>query len=138
MMNKILVLFLIILSTYSCSKKKPPIGNYLGIFKYEYPTSKPELTVWYKITESEKDYLLITTTDYAGNSSYGGDTLYKKNKKKIEGRVPIYDPFSSLTISGIRKYKLFGKYSITGTFIETIYQGGNQYQYSGTVEIYSR
>ncbi len=122
----------------SCSKEKPPVGNYIGVFNYENSTNIADKTIWLKIEESQKDYILIGATDYNGNlTSAMLDTLYKKNKKTIEGKVPSNNmvPFY---IKGEWSHKLFSKnYLIKGTFTETYYQGGNQYQNSGTFEIKS-
>lgn len=99
MKNKSILLFIAIL-VISCAKKKPPEGEYLAVFKYENPSTKQDETVWYKIKESNNDYILIVATDYNGNLLYGMDTLYKKDKKKIEGKVPTYNPFHTYEIKG--------------------------------------
>ena len=137
MINKTIV-FATLIMLLSCSKEKPPLGNYIGVFNYENSTNIADKTIWLKIEESQKDYILIGATDYNGNlTSAMLDTLYKKNKKTIEGKVPSNNmvPFY---IKGEWSHKLFSKnYLIKGTFTETYYQGGNQYQNSGTFEIKS-
>lgn len=121
-----------------CSKEKPPAGNYIGVFNYQNSTNLANKTVWLKIEETEKDYMLIGATDYNGNlTSALLDTLYKKGKKNIEGKVPS-NSMTPFYINGEWSHKLFSKnYLIKGTFTETYYQGGNQYQNSGTFEIKS-
>lgn len=139
MKNKI-TFIVTILIVLSCSKEKPIVGNYIGVFNYENSTNLTEKTIWLKIEESEKDYVLIGRTDYNGNlTSSILDTLYKKNKKNIEGKIPS-NGNGPIYIKGEWSHKLFSKkYLIKGTFTETYYsQGGsNQYQYSGTFEIKS-
>lgn len=130
----------LIIFSGNCTKEKPPIGNYIGVFDFENSTNLADKTVWLRIEETEKDYILIGTTDYNGNlTSALLDTLYKKGKNNIEGKVPSNDN-GLIYIKGEWSHKLFSKkYLIKGTFTETHYaQGGsNQYQNSGTFEIKS-
>lgn len=110
----------------SCSKEKPRIGDYYGIFNYDVPSGVVN-TAEIEITESTDDKIVIN-----------GSTL-KKDGKKIEGKI-INLSFSQfgIDIKGEWSHKLFSKdYTIKGTFTEDYYQGGNQYQNSGTFEIKS-
>lgn len=117
---------LIVLGT-SCSKEKPDIGDYYGIFTYN---SQPELikTTEIEITESSKNKIVIN-----------GSKL-EKDGKKIEGKIDNVSFYSQtgVYIKGEWSHKLFSKnYVIKGTFTEEYYQGGNTYQSSGTFEIKS-
>ena len=139
-MKKILIVIITLLIVLSCKKEKPPTGNYIGVFHYQNLSTWPDKFIWLKIEESEKDYVLIGPTDYNGNLTFSIlDTLYKENKKNIEGKIPS-NGNGPIYIKGEWSHKLFSKkYLIKGTFIETYYsQGGsNQYQCSGTFEIKS-
>jgi hypothetical protein len=124
----------------SCTKEKPPVGNYIGEFTYENSTNFADKTIWLKIVETEKDYILIGKTDYNGNlTSAWLDTLYKKGEKDIEGNIPALSNGTTY-IKGKWSHKLFSKkYAIKGDFTETYYtQGGsNEQQVKGTFEIKS-
>ncbi len=132
-------LFTLILIS-SCTKEKPPVGNYIGVFTYESPTYSADKTIWLKIVETNKDYILIGETDYHGNlTSVWFDTLYKKGKKDIEGNVPALSNGPTY-IKGKWSRNLFSnKYTIKGDFTDTYYaQGGSkQFQNKGTFEIKS-
>lgn len=110
----------------SCSKKKPHIGNYYGTFTYDIPTGITNFAE-IEITESSADKIIINNSEL------------QKNGKKISGRI-VYLPFSQfgINIKGKWSHKLFSKeYSIKGSFTEDYYQGGGQYQNSGTFIIKS-
>lgn len=118
-------IYLIVLGS-SCSKEKPDVGDYYGIFTY---SSEPEIikTAEIEITESSKNEIVIN-----------GSKLIKDGKR-IEGRIESLS-FSQfgVTINGEWSHKLFSKnYKIEGTFTEDYYQGGNSYQSSGTFTIKS-
>ena len=128
-MKKTIILTLLIglmVFTVSCTKEKPPTGHYYGTFNYEVPQGIIK-TAEIEITESSKDKIIIN------------DSELNKDSKKIEGNIAnlSFSQFG-IYIKGEWTHKLFSKnYLIKGTFTETYYQGGNQYQNSGTFEIKS-
>ena len=112
--------------TVGCTKEKPPTGHYYGTFNYDVPQGITK-TAEIEITESSKDKIVIN------------DSELKKDGKKIEGNIAniSFSQFG-VYINGEWSHKLFSEdYVIEGTFTETYYQGGNQYQNSGTFEIKS-
>lgn len=112
--------------TVSCKKEKPTTGHYYGTFNYNVPQGIIK-TGEIEITESSKDKIVIN------------DSELIKDGKKIEGNITnlSFSQFG-VYIKGEWSHKLFSKnYLIKGTFTETYYQGGNQYQNSGTFEIKS-
>lgn len=109
-----------------CSKEKPITGNYYGIFTYSTPQGVVK-TAEIEITESSKNKIVINGSELSKNG--------KKIKDKIEN---ISFSQFGVDIDGEWSHKLFSKeYSIKGNFTEVYYQGGNQYQNSGTFEIKS-
>ncbi len=109
-----------------CSKEKPSIGNYYGIFTYSTPQGVIK-TAEIVITESSKNKIIINGSELT------------KDGKKIEGKIEniSFSQFG-IDLNGEWSHKLFSKnYLIKGTFTETYYQGGNQYQNEGTFEIKS-
>ena len=112
--------------TVSCTKEKPITGHYYGTFNYDVPQGIIK-TAEIEITESSKDKIVINGSEL------------NKDSKKIEGNIAnlSFSQFG-VYIKGEWSHKLFSKnYLIKGTFTETYYQGGNQYQNSGTFEIKS-
>lgn len=108
-----------------CNKEKPKPGQYAGFFHYDTPQVFEEYSQ-IELSESKSDYIIVN-----------GSTL-KKNGKKISGMIDVLDFGSFVNIEGEWSHKLFSKnYTIKGTFTQIKYQGGNQYQYSGTFEIKS-
>ena len=142
MKRKLISTSLISLIIFSggCTKEKPPVGNYIGVLKYENTASVADKTVWLKIEESENDYILVGTTDFIGNlTSAYLDTLFKKDNKKIEGKLPS-NGNSTIQLNGEWSHKFLSKkYMIKGTFTETYYYNGGSspYPISGTFEIKS-
>jgi hypothetical protein len=123
--KSILNLLISIILITSCSKQKPIIGNYYGIFNYDMPQGFSRGAA-ISITESLKNKIVIN----------GSELL--KDGRNIEGVVGYIPNMSSVYIKGEWTHKLFNKnYVIKGTFTETYYQGGIQYQNSGTFEIKS-
>lgn len=121
----IISIFLIVFGI-GCSKEKPSIGNYYGTFTYNTPQGAVK-TAEIEITESSKNKIIINGSELT------------KDGKKIEGKIKniSFSQFG-VDIDGEWSHKLFSKeYLIKGTFTENYYQGGNQYQNSGTFEIKS-
>ena len=110
----------------SCEKEKPSAGEYIGIFSYEIPQGLVK-TAYIEISNPTQNSITIN-----------GSKVSKKNEK-IEGHIDnvTFSQFG-IDIIGEWSHKIFSKeYVISGTFTETYYQGGNQYQNSGTFEIKS-
>lgn len=131
-------LLLTLIFINGCKKEKPATGIYVGTFNYNYPNNWPDKTIWYKISDSNKDYFLIGTSDYQGNliSAYQ-DTVYK-DKKEVNGKVPSNSGVGPFKIKGEWSHKLFSKnYIIEGDFTQTEYTQGGVFTYSGTFEIKS-
>ena len=120
----IISIFLIVFGL-GCSKEKPSIGNYYGTFTYSTPQGVVK-TAEIEITESSKNKIIINGSELT------------KDGKKIEGKIENIS-FSQFGVDIYGEWsKLFSKeYLIKGTFTENYYQGGNQYQNSGTFEIKS-
>lgn len=119
----VFLVFFICFTLISCSKDKPESGSYAGYFHYESPQSFDEYSN-IEITESTKDYITIN-----------GSKL-QKDGKKISGMIDVLDFGSFVDINGEWSHKIFSKkYTIKGTFTQIKYQGGNQYEFSGTFEI---
>lgn len=134
-LNSALLLTLIFIT--GCKKEKPPLGEYIGEFNYDNPSSWDPQTVSYKVTESKEGYFLISRVDYLGNVLYG-DMVYKMTNKKIEGRVPSNYPNSPYQVTGEwKKNVLKNNYIIKGTFTQELYQTGGPYTLYGTFEIKS-
>lgn len=109
-----------------CSKEKPSIGNYYGTFTYSTPQGVVK-TAEIKITESSRNKIIINSSELS------------KDGKKIGGKIEniSFSQFG-VDIDGEWSHKLFSKdYLIKGNFTEYYYQGGSQYQNSGTFEIKS-
>ncbi len=122
----------------SCKKEKPATGIYIGTFNYDSPNNWPDKTIWYKISDSNKDYFLIGTSDYQGNliSAYQ-DTIYK-DKKEVNGKVPSNSGIGPYKIKGKWSHKLFSKdYIIEGDFTQTEYTQGGVFTHFGTFIIKS-
>lgn len=119
------IICLIVLNT-ACSKEKPSIGKYFGIFTYNAPQGLVK-TAEIEITESSKSKIAINGSELS------------KDGKKIEGKIEnISSSQFGVEINGEWSNKLFSKkYLIKGNFTEVYYQGGNQYQNEGTFEIKS-
>lgn len=113
-------------ATTSCNKDKPAVGNYQATF---YNTSPSEFiqTSTVEITSVTKHHIVINGYEIT------------KSGKTIEGELPIIGiPNSVFQIKGTWSKKAFSqKYTISGTFIEEYWQGGNPYEGSGTFEIVS-
>ena len=139
-MKKILIVIITLLIVLSCKKEKPPTGNYIGVFHYQYISTVADKSILFKIAESKKDFFIFKTTDFMGNITNGSDTIFKNNNK-INGRIHVIDGAqTSYQISGELSKKRFKRtYLMKGTFTSTsYYQGGVlQIQNSGTFEIKS-
>ena len=122
----------------SCKKETPPTGIYIGTFSYDYPNNWSDKTIWYKISDANKDYFLIGTSDYQGNLSPGyQDTIYR-DKKEVKGKVPSNSGTGPYKINGDLSHKLFSKdYTIEGDFTQTQSTQGGVFTYSGTFVIKS-
>ena len=128
MKNHLIIFILLITSLLvtSCEKEKPSAGEQIGIFSYEIPQGLVK-TAYIEISNPTLNSITIN-----------GYVLSKENKI-IEGMVDYLSGVGSyIYINGEWSHKIFSKeYVISGTFTETYYQGGNQYQNSGTFEIKS-
>ena len=128
-MKNNLIIFILLstsLLVSSCEKEKPSAGDYIGIFSYEIPQGLVK-TAYIEISNPTQNSITIN-----------GSKVSKKNEK-IEGHIDnvTFSQFG-IDIIGEWSHKIFSKeYVISGTFTETYYQGGNQYQNSGTFEIKS-
>lgn len=118
-------LFLIAIGI-GCSKEKPSIGNYYGTFTYSTPQGLVK-TAEIEITESSKNKIIINGSELT------------KDGKKIEGKIEnISISQFGINIDGEWSHKFISKeYLIKGNFTEDYYQGGSQYQNSGTFLIKS-
>ncbi|GAB4346740.1 MAG: hypothetical protein OHK0038_26850 [Flammeovirgaceae bacterium] len=129
--------FLTLIFISGCKKEKPPVGKYVGEFKYDYPNSWGTETVIYEIIESKKDYLIVVRVDYNGNF-LDGDTIYKIENKKIDGFLPSNNASIRYQVIGEWEKKFFKKkYVIKGTFTQKDYTQGGPFTYFGTFEIKS-
>jgi len=128
-------LIVLMISIVSCSKDKPPTGNYIGVFHYEYPSTWPDKSIWFKVEESKKDFFILTTTDYNGNVLVGYDTIFK-NENKINGHISSIDGLT-YQITGKLSKKSFNKYFLKGAFTQLDYTAIGPNAYSGTFEIKS-
>lgn len=119
------ILFTLLLVT-SCEKEKPTAGEYFGTFTYEVPPGILK-TAYIEISNPTKNSITINGYEVS------------KDDQKIEGMIDYLSGVGSyIYINGSWSHKLFSnEYIISGTFTETYYQGGNQYQNSGTFEIKS-
>ena len=128
-MKNNLIIFILLstsLLVSSCEKEKPSAGDYIGIFSYEIPQGLVK-TAYIEISNPTQNSITIN-----------GSKVSKKNEK-IEGHIDnvTFSQFG-IDIIGEWSHKIFSKeYVISGTFTETYYQGGNQYQNSGIFEIKS-
>ena len=128
-MKNNLIIFILLFTSFlvsSCEKENPSAGDYIGIFSYEIPQGLVK-TAYIEISNPTQNSITIN-----------GSKVSKKNEK-IEGHIDnvTFSQFS-IDIIGEWSHKIFSKeYVISGTFTETYYQGGNQYQNSGTFEIKS-
>lgn len=121
-LNPLFILTLCIISL-SCAKEKPKPGQYVGSFHYQSPQMFDEYSQ-IEISESKADYIIIN-----------GSKL-KKDGKTISGMIEVLDFGSFVQIEGDWSHKPFSKnYTIKGTFTQIKYQGGNQYEFTGTFEI---
>ena len=128
MKNNLIIFILLFTSLLvsSCEKEKPSAGEYIGIFSYEIPQGLVK-TAYIEISNPTQNSITIN-----------GSKVSKKNEK-IEGHIDnvTFSQFG-IDIIGEWSHKIFSKeYVISGTFTETYYQGGIQYQNSGTFEIKS-
>jgi len=128
MKNNLIIFILLFTSLLvsSCEKEKPSAGEYIGIFSYEIPQGLVK-TAYIEISNPTQNSITIN-----------GSKVSKKNEK-IEGHIDnvTFSQFG-IDIIGEWSHKIFSKeYVISGTFTETYYQGGNQYQNSGIFEIKS-
>ena len=128
MKNNLIIFILLFTSLLvsSCEKEKPSAGDYIGIFSYEIPQGLVK-TAYIEISNPTQNSITIN-----------GSKVSKKNEK-IEGHIDnvTFSQFG-IDIIGEWSHKIFSKeYVISGTFTETYYQGGIQYQNSGTFEIKS-
>ena len=120
------IAILIFFFTISCQKNKPVAGEYVGVFTYTAPQGFVK-TAYIEISNPTKNSININ------------GSVLEKDGKKIEGKISdlSFSQFG-VTINGEWSHKLFSKaYKITGSFTETYYQGGNEYENSGTFEIKS-
>ncbi|NOX48875.1 MAG: hypothetical protein GXO89_18095 [Chlorobi bacterium] len=123
--NTLLVLIGMLMLILSCSKAKPPTGDYWIALKYEKPEVKT-LSQPIEITGSSKGTITIN------------DSELDKDGKNIEGKINYVPNTNGIYITGKWSHKLFSKnYKIEGRFTEDYYQGGNLFVYSGTFEIKS-
>lgn len=114
-----------------------PVGGYIGVFHYQYPSTWSDETIWYKITESNKDYLLIGKTDYNGNLLFPHiDTIYITDKK-IEGHISSNNIIPYFITGEWSKNNSKKSYLINGFFTQTDNTQGGVFIYSGTFEIES-
>ena len=128
MKNNLIIFILLFTSLLvsSCEKEKPSAGDYIGIFSYEIPQGLVK-TAYIEISNPTQNSITIN-----------GSKVSKKNEK-IEGHIDnvTFSQFG-IDIIGEWSHKIFSKeYVISGTFTETYYQGGIQYQNSGIFEIKS-
>ena len=128
-MKKNIIIFILLFTSLlvsSCEKEKPSAGEYIGIFSYEIPQGLVK-TAFIEISNPTLNSITIN-----------GYVLSKENKK-IVGMIDYLSGVGShIYINGEWSHQIFSKeYVISGTFTETYYQGGNQYQNSGIFEIKS-
>lgn len=125
-MKKVLLIPFILFLFLGCSKEKPRVGNYYGVFTYTNPEGLVKGAEM-EITESTKNKVIINGYQLT------------KDGKKIEGTLNHSSSSFGVTINGEWSHRIFSKdYKINGTFTENYYQGGGQYQSSGTFEIKSK
>ncbi|MEO0075701.1 MAG: hypothetical protein ABIK31_06305 [candidate division WOR-3 bacterium] len=118
-------ILLMLIFNIGCKKNRPIAGEYFGIFTYSIPQGLVK-TAYIEISNPSKTSITIN------------GFVVKKNGKKIEGKIGSVGNMTDVFINGEWSHNLFSnQYKIIGNFTETYYQGGNEYQNSGTFEIKS-
>ena len=121
---RLFFIFLLVFS-FGCEKNRPISSEYFAVFTYSIPQGLIK-TAFVNISNPTESSITINGFNV------------KKDGKNIEGIIGSVGNLSDVFISGKWSHKLFSKeYKIIGNFIETYYQGGIEFQNTGTFEIKS-